>query len=110
MTKQGRKAMSAVLVLALASSGCAMQYKKEEAAAASTPVNCATAQGDIRVLENEKAHVASQVAMGVTAIYPAGLVVGLLTGTEGEKLKVASGEYNKAIEAKIEEIKRTCGL
>jgi len=74
------------------------------------PVNCATAEGDIRVLENEKAHVAKQVASGVTAIAPAGLVLGVVTGTEGDKLEVATGDYNDQIDKKIAEIKSTCGL
>ncbi len=74
------------------------------------PVNCATAECDIGVLENEKAHVAEQVANGVTAAAPAGLVLGVVTGTESEKLEVASGEYNERINKKIAEIKSTCGL
>jgi len=110
MQKQLGAAVAAVSVLGLVCSGCAMQYKKEEAAAKKMPVNCATAPGDIRVLQSEKAHVASEIAMGVTAIYPASLVVGLLTGTEGTKIQVATGEYDKALDAKIAEIKSTCGL
>ena len=46
----------------------------------------------------------------MTAIYPAGLVIGLLTGTEGTKLKVASGEYNGMIDKKIAEIRAACGV
>ena len=41
---------------------------------------------------------------------PIGLVAGVVSGTEGDKLKVATGEYNKQIEAKIAEIKRICKL
>ncbi len=74
------------------------------------PVNCATAAGDIRTLEQEKSHVAQQVATGVTAITPAGIVMGIVTGTEGTKLRVATGEYNKQIDQRIAEIKRICGL
>jgi hypothetical protein len=87
-----------------------MKLKKEEKAVEHQAVNCTTADGDIRVLQSEKTHVAEQVALGVTAIYPAGLVIGLLTGTEGTKYRVATGEYNKMIDKKIAEIKTTCGL
>lgn len=73
------------------------------------PINCATAEGDIRLLKHEKAHVAEQIAEGVTAIFPAGLVLGILTGTEGTKIKVATGEYNKMIDERIAEIKSECG-
>ena len=48
--------------------------------------------------------------MGVTSIYPAGLVLGLLTGTEGTKIQVATGEYNTMLDKKIAEIQSTCGL
>lgn len=36
--------------------------------------------------------------------------MGILTGTYGEKVEVATGEYNDKIDAKIAEIKRTCGI
>ena len=74
------------------------------------PVDCRTAEGDIRVLEHEKAHVAEEAANGVMAVAPAGAVLGIVTGTEGDKLKVATGDYNRKIDSKIAEIKRTCGL
>ena len=74
------------------------------------PINCATAEGDIRVLQHEKAHVASEAANGVTAIIPASLVIGLVTLTEGEKIRIATGEYNRAIDKRIAEIKSQCGV
>jgi hypothetical protein len=64
----------------------------------------------LRVLNSEKAHVGKQVASGVMAIAPAGLALGIVTGTEGDKLQVASGDYNDQIDKKIAEIKSTCGL
>jgi hypothetical protein len=84
--------------------------KHEEEAAKAMPVNCATAEGDMRVLRAEKANLAQEIAMGVTAIVPIGLVIGLVTFTEGEKLKVATGEYNQALDRKILEIQTQCGL
>ncbi len=100
------------IALALGSSvGCAMSQKKvEEEVTSDARVNCATARGDIRVLEAEKAHVAERILEGATAITPAGAVVGILTGTEGTKLEVAIGTYNEQIDARITEIKSTCGL
>jgi hypothetical protein len=53
--------ISGGLTLALGLSGCAMTLKKEEKAAEAMPVNCATADGDIRVLQSEKAHVGGWV-------------------------------------------------
>ncbi|MGH7287086.1 MAG: hypothetical protein ACREI8_03610 [Myxococcota bacterium] len=102
--------LAACTAAMLLASGCAYQAKKEEKAAEQMPVNCATADGDLRLLRSEKAHVAERVAQGVTAIYPAGLVVGLLTGTEGTKIQIATGEYNRKLDAKIAEIQSTCGV
>jgi hypothetical protein len=90
--------------------GACSPISKEAKEDMAQPVNCHTAEGDIRVLESEKSHVAKQILDGVTAITPAGAVVGILTGTEGEKLQVATGDYNNKIEQKITEIKQTCGL
>ncbi len=87
--------------------GCVSAQEKEQLA---KPVNCDTAEGDLRILQSEKDHVAERVVAGVTAIAPAGIVLGILTGTEGTKLKVAAGEYNEMIDKKMAEIKRTCGL
>ena len=64
----------------------------------------------MRVLKHEKTHVAEQIAEGVGAITPIGLVVGVVTRTEKTKFQVAIGEYNKMIDKKIAEIKETCDI
>ena len=74
------------------------------------PINCTTAEGDIRALQGEKAHALDQIAKGVTAIAPAGFVLGMITGTEKKKLEVASGDYNQMIDKRISEIKQQCGI
>ncbi len=88
---------------------CTLKDKKVEKEM-KQPINCATAEGDIRMLQHEKAHVAQQIADGVTAIVPASLVIGIVTGTETEKIRVATGDYNKAIDKRIAEIKAQCGV
>ena len=103
-------ATSILMCLALAAPGCAARFKKQEKAIEQQPINCATGQGDLRMLQHEKAHLAEEVAMGVTAIYPASLVVGVVTGTEKTKLKVATGEYDRLIDQKMVSIKSECGL
>jgi hypothetical protein len=100
----------ASLLLALAS-GCAMQQRQvQQSLNNPARVNCATADGDIRVLQSEKANVAQRIVEGATAIYPAGAVMGILTGTEGTKIQVATGEYDQAIDRRIAEIRQTCGM
>ena len=74
------------------------------------PINCATAEGDIRALNSEKENVGKEIAAGVTAIVPVGLVLNTATGNEGTNFKVATGEYNKMIDKKIAEIKQQCGM
>jgi len=92
-------------------SGCAMQQEQNlNALQDPKRINCATADGDLRILQSEKANVGQRIAEGATAIYPAGLVVGLLTGTEGTKLKVATGDYDAQIDQRIAEIQETCGI
>ena len=90
---------------------CAAQFQQQaQALQGPIHINCATAEGDIRVLQHEKSHVAQQVAMGLTAIAPAGMVMGVLMGTEQTKLQVATGDYNRMIDQRIADIKMTCGL
>jgi hypothetical protein len=89
-------------------SGCAMQEKKEAAAAQAMPINCATAPGDLRVLNSEKASTASKIGNGISMVAPIGLVEGLVTRTEKTKYEVTTGEYNKALDAKAAQIKAAC--
>ena len=100
-------ALAGLVVLLTACKGPNVaQVQQQEAA----PVNCATAEGDLRVLQSEKVSTTKQIADGVTAITPVGLVAGTATGTEKGKLQIASGEYNKMIDQKIAQIKMTCGI
>ena len=106
-----RKVSVAVMVICLMISltNCAMKQKEVEKEI-QHPINCATAEGDIRVLESEKAHVGQQIVEGVTSITPPGFLVGVVTGTEKEKMKVGVGEYNEMIDKRIAEIKEKCGI
>lgn len=103
-------ALITTLALAMAG-GCAFQQKSvEKELSDPSAVNCATADGDIRLLRHEKANVLQRIAEGATAIYPASLVVGVVSGTEGTKLQVAAGDYNQKIDARIAEIQQQCGV
>ena len=98
-----------LLIIVVLLPACAMQYKKTEQAM-KQPTNCATAEGDIAMLEQEKTHLAQQIAAGATMITPAGIVIGVVTGTTEARMNVATGEYNKMIDERIAEIKAVCGL
>ena len=107
-----KKVIMTALVICLVISlvACAASKQKKVEQEMKQPINCATAEGDIRTLEHEKVHTAQQIAEGVTALVPASIVVGLVTGTEKEKLQVGTGEYNQMIDKRIAEIKQTCGI
>jgi outer membrane murein-binding lipoprotein Lpp len=92
----------------IALSGCSVTEKKDETAAAKMPINCQQAPADLRVLNSEKASTASKIGNGVSMVVPIGLVAGLVTGTEGTKYQVATGEYNKALDTKIAQIQAAC--
>jgi hypothetical protein len=109
MKKIGTMVMAVLICLAFSVTGYAMEEKKVMEGM-KAPINCATAEGDIRILESEKAHVAQQIADGVLSIVPAMAVVGFVTGKEGTRLKIATGEYNKKIDERIAKIKSECGM
>ena len=105
------RSIIAALLGMLLVGGCAMSQKKVEHTLENpAPVNCATAEGDVRVLQGEKAHVAERVAEGVTALTPAGAALGILTWTEPTKLRVATGKYNEMIDKRITQIQEECGI
>ena len=89
---------------------CAVFKQKEVMEEMKEPINCDTAEGDIRILEQEKAHVAQQIVAGVGSIMPAGIVIGLVTRTQKTKMRVAVGKYDKMIDERIAEIKKKCGV
>ena len=73
------------------------------------PINCATAEGDIRALNSEKEHAQKQQLLDVAAITPAGALLGLIKGNEKKKLEVLSGDYEKQIDARIAATQAECG-
>jgi hypothetical protein len=108
--KKTAMVITAILLSALLTACASKETIKEGETDAKKTVNCATAEGDIRALKSEKVHASQQMAAGVTAIVPVGLVVNVAKGTEGSQAKVATGDYNKMLDDKIAEIKRECGV
>ena len=102
--------MVVAVVVMLIQCGCGSEKYQHAEQDLQKPINCATAEGDIRMLQHEKAHTMDKIAQGVSSISPAGAVVGLVKGTEGSSVDVASGKYNKMIDKRIAEIKEHCGI
>jgi hypothetical protein len=100
-----------VAAFAVVVAGCQSQPNVQQVdQQVAAPVNCATAEGDLRALQAEKVSTGKMIADGVTAITPIGLVAGAAQGTEKGKLQIASGQYNEMIDQKIVQIKTACGI
>lgn len=76
---------------------------------AAYPINCATAEGDIRALNAEKEHAKKQELLNIAAVTPAGALIGLATGTENDRLQMLTGDYQKKIDERIAAINAKCG-
>lgn len=74
------------------------------------PVNCKTGRRDIAILEEERASIAKRIFSGVRSVFPIAVVAGILMGDYNDRFEVAIGQYNQDIEAKIAQIRRTCGF
>ena len=105
-----KKIYLTVACAALTIAGCASPITKQEQQSMAAPVNCSTAEGDLRMLASEKAHVGKEIESGVSAIVPIGLVVNTIDKQEKARFEVGTGEYNKMIDKKMTEIKTTCGI
>jgi hypothetical protein len=101
---------SAALLIFLFLAACAPPITQEAKQDLQRPINCATAQDDIAVLQSEKANVNQQMLSGVTSMVPAAAVMGLLTGRQEDREEVLTGQYNDRIDQKIYEIRNTCGV
>ena len=94
---------------------CGSPVSKEAKMQMQKPIDCADAKEDIAALENEKASTLQRVGAGARFVVPVAVVVNIFQeGSGSDKVKerksVASGDYNKAIDAKIAEIKSTCNV
>jgi hypothetical protein len=104
-----RPAVARAVALAALLSGCVAQETRT-LQSLDQPIQCATAEGDIRVLESEKAYGTSQVLQGLWALSPTSMIVGQVTGSEGTRVQVGTGDYNTKIAERIAQIKARCGL
>ncbi|HWW30832.1 MAG TPA: hypothetical protein VNY80_12505 [Steroidobacteraceae bacterium] len=108
MTKISICGVSLIGLAILTTGGCSMQDKKTEARIKGMSVECETADGDLRMLDEEKKSTAQRIGSGVRSVVPIGLVAGVVTGTAGTKYRIATGKYNQMIDDKIAEIKQAC--
>ena len=74
------------------------------------PIDCSSAEEDIKTLEQEKVEASEQLKAGVKMFVPAAAARAILHGDYHNREAVATGEYNQAIENKIGQIKKECGI
>ncbi len=104
-----------VLVGVLLLWGCGSPVSDQAKGQMAKPIDCGDAQEDIAALEGEKASVLRRVGQGARFVVPVSVVVNIFQeGSRSDKVKerssIASGDYNKEIDAKIAEIKATCNV
>src|SRR5262249_62181429 len=63
-------ALACLLPASLGVAGCATEYKKTEENLNKPPINCFTAEGDIRLLPSEKANTLQQMAAELPSNLP----------------------------------------
>ncbi len=95
--------------------GCGSPVSDQAKDQMAKPIDCGDAQEDIAALEGEKASVLRRVGQGARFVVPVSVVVNIFQeGSGSDKVKerssIASGDYNKEIDAKIAEIKATCNV
>ena len=72
-------------------------------------INCRSAEPDIRILKSEKEYVQKQIATGIFAITPIGLLTNAATSqSNSEKMDIK--KYDKMLDDKIAEIKKACHI
>jgi hypothetical protein len=107
------KALTSLVVLLTLVTGCAAQApasKQQVQANLAKPIDCSTAAADIQALNSEKARTSQEIENGVSSIVPVGAVAHMFGGSEKDSLEIATGEYNKKLDAKISEIRTQCNV
>ncbi len=98
------------LAAALMVSACAAPMRMREIEAVSA--NCGNVNHQIKMLEDEKAKNDNRLLAGIQSVAPAGIVFNLVRGTYGRNVMIATGEWAKAIDAKLVQLRRkrsACG-
>ena len=114
---------SAAIVLfasmTLLMTACGQTVSDDSKAQLSKEVDCTNAEQDVAALEKQQASTLKRIGTGVQYVVPVAVVVNIFRsynqdGTSEEfyddREQVLTGEYNKSILAKIEEIQSVCGL
>jgi hypothetical protein len=107
------KILTLIFILLALVAGCSSKPpapEKQVQASLEKQIDCSTAQADIKALNSEKARTSQEIEAGASSIIPIGAVAHLFGGSEKASLEIGTGEYNKKLDAKIDEIKKQCNI
>ena len=96
--------------IALVLSACAAPMRMREIEAVTA--NCGNVTHQITMLEEEKRKNDNRLLAGIQSVAPAGIAFNLVRGTYGRNVMIATGEWAKAIDIKLAELRRkkaACG-
>ena len=103
-------ALTAIILSTVLASADEMSSKMAKGKAdVKIPINCPSAEADIRVLNSEKVHAKKQAVSGIFSITPIGLFTNAIS-SPSKSVKIHVKEYDKMLDDKIVEIKRVCHI
>lgn len=91
-------------------SACAAPMRMRDIEAVSA--NCGNVSHQIKKLEEEKAKNDNRLLAGIQSVAPAGIAFNIIRGTFGRNVMIATGEWAKAIDVKLAQLRRkqaACG-
>jgi anti-sigma factor RsiW len=104
-----RLLMAAVIPAVLAA-GCESLRSDTATEVSAMVPDCSRADRQIAELEALRADRGERIAATAQTFVPQAAAVNILRGTFPDRVTVMTGEHNAVIDAKIAEIRRTCGL
>lgn len=99
-----RKVCTALVFAGVVVSACAAPMRMREIEAVSA--NCGNVTHQITMLEEEKRKNDNRLLAGIQSVAPAGIAFNIVRGTFGRNVMIATGEWAKAIDIKLVELRR----
>ncbi len=95
------------LAVAVTVSACAAPMRMREIEAVTA--NCGNVSHQIKKLEEEKAKNDNRLLAGIQSVAPAGIAFNIVRGTFGRNVMIATGEWARAIDAKLVQLRAKQG-
>jgi hypothetical protein len=97
-------AFALLMALGLLLAGCATPMTMREIHAVKP--NCARIDRQIAALEKEKQENDQRLLAGIQSVAPALAAINIVAGTYGRNVAIATGDWAKAIDRKLAELRR----